>query len=193
VLVSLARIVSINVGLPRQVPWGDATVRTSIFKSPVTGPVRVGRTNLDGDGQADLAVHGGARKAVYAYPTEHYAYWRDELPGVDLPWGAFGENFSTRGLLEDAVRVGDLFAIGSARFVVTQPRRPCFKLGIRLGQPDMVKRFQESGRSGFYLAVTQEGNVAAGDGIALIEQADTALTIADMVLGKRTPEGGVGG
>jgi len=175
------RIVSINVGLPREIQWGGKTVWTSIFKVPVTGPVRVERLNVDGDQQSDLTVHGGVDKAVYAYPAEHYEFWREQLPGVDLPWGVFGENFTTEGLLEDTVQIGDKLQAGSAEFVVTQPRMPCFKLGVRFGRPDMVKRFLHSGRTGFYLAVAREGEVAASDVVTLVARNDHAITAADIV------------
>ena len=175
------RLLSINVGLPREVDWRGGAVRTSIFKSPVSGPVRVTRLNLEGDQQSDLSVHGGLEKAVYAYPSEHYAFWREELPGVDLPWEVFGENFTTEALLEGSVRIGDRFRVGSAEFMVTQPRMPCFKLGIRFGRPDMVKRFQRSGRNGFYLAVVQEGEVTAGDSFELVARDEHGVTVADVV------------
>ncbi len=145
------KLLSVSVGLPREIEWKDKIVRTSIFKAPVSGPVRVAKLNVDGDQQSDLTVHGGIDKAVYVYPSEHYPFWREQFPDMELPWGVFGENFTTEGLLEDT-RVGDRFRIGSAEFVVTQPRMPCFKLGIRFNRPDMVKRFLESGRTGFYLA-----------------------------------------
>lgn len=175
------KLISVNVGLPREVPWLGKAVRTSIWKRPVEGRIRVSNLNLDGDQQSDLSVHGGPDKAVYAYPAEHYAYWRKELPDVDLPWGAFGENFTTEGLLEDRLLIGDRLRVGSAEFVVTQPRMPCFKLGIRFGSPAMVKRFLESGRSGFYLAVRREGEIGAGDPIERDEYRESALTIADVV------------
>ena len=133
----------------------------------VADPVRVGTLNLDGDEQSDLSVHGGVHKAVYVYPSEHYTYWREQLPDMALPWGAFGENLTTTGLEETAVHIGDRLTIGTAEFVITQPRLPWFKLGIRFGRLDMVKRFQQSGRSGFYLAVAREGVVAAGDTIRM--------------------------
>jgi len=174
-------LLSINVGLPREVDWRGGTVRTSIFKTPASGRVRVTRLNVEGDQQSDLSVHGGIEKAVYAYPSEHYAFWREELPGVDLPWGMFGENFTSEGLLEGAVRIGDRLRVGAAEFVVTQPRMPCFKLGIRFGRPDMVKRFQRSGRTGFYLAVVQEGQVGAGDSFELIARDEHGITVADVV------------
>jgi MOSC domain-containing protein YiiM len=175
------RLLSINVGLPRDIDWRGGTVRTSIFKSPVLGRVRVARLNVEGDQQSDLSVHGGIEKAVYAYPSEHYAFWREELPGIDLPWGAFGENFTTEGLLEGSVDIGDRLRVGSAEFVVTQPRMPCFKLAIRFDRPDMVKRFQRSGRSGFYLAVVQEGEVTVGDSIELIARDKAGVTVAEVV------------
>ena len=171
-----------NVGLPREVEWNGRTVRTSIFKAPVPGQVHVGKLNLDGDEQSDLTVHGGVDKAVYVYPSEHYEFWRNELPNADLNWGAFGENFTTEGVLDDkAVHIGDRFRIGSAEFVVTQPRIPCFKLGIRFGRPDIVKRFMHSGRNGFYFAVAREGEVAAGDSIELLARDENGVTIADIV------------
>jgi len=174
------KIVSVNVGLPREIQWRETTVRTSIFKAPVSGRVRVKRLNVDGDRQSDLNVHGGIDKAVYAYPAEHYVFWREELPGVDLPWGAFGENFTIEGLLEDAVQIGDRLSAGSAEFVVTQPRMPCFKLGIRFERPDMVKQFLRSGRLGFYLAVVLEGEVAAGDAVTSLGGDEHSITVADI-------------
>jgi MOSC domain-containing protein YiiM len=174
------RVVSLNVGLPREVEWRGKTVRTSIFKSPVEGRRHVTTLDVDGDEQSDLSVHGGVDKAVYAYPLEHYAYWRAELPGVDFPWGAFGENLTTEGILEGQLRIGDRLQIGSADFVVTQPRMPCFKLGIRFNRPDMVKRFLNSRRTGFYLAVLREGEIGAGDAIERTAQADGTLTVADV-------------
>lgn len=174
------KIMSINVGRPRELQWRGESVRTSIFKAPVIGRVRVRLLNLEGDEQSDLTVHGGADKAVYAYPAEHYAWWREELSGVDLSWGVFGENLTTAGLLENAVRIGDLVRIGTAEFVVTQPRMPCFKLGIRFGRPDMVQRFQRSGRSGWYLSVVREGELAAGDAVELIARGEGSLTVADV-------------
>jgi len=174
-------VLSVNVGLPREVDWRGKTVRTSIFKAPVPGRVRVTLLNVQGDQQSDLSVHGGADKAIYAYPSEHYALWRDELPGSEFPWGAFGENLTIEGMLEDQVHIGDRFRVGSAEFVVTQPRMPCFKLGIRFHRPDMVKRFLRSGRTGFYLAVLREGEIGAGDPLDLIAQDDSRITVADVV------------
>ena len=176
------KLLSVNVGLPREVEWDGRIIRTSIFKRPVAGPVQVSNINLDGDQQSDLTVHGGVDKAVYVYPSEHYAFWHGELPDADLGWGAFGENFTTQGALDDkAVHIGDRFRIGSAEFVVTQPRMPCFKLGIRFGRADMVKRFLHSGRNGFYFAVAKEGEVAAGDSIELIERDENGVTVAEIV------------
>lgn len=175
------KLLSINVGLPRELEWRGKLVRTSIFKTPVSGRVAVTQLNLEGDRQSDLSVHGGAEKAVYAYPSEHYAFWRDEIPGTDFPWGVFGENLTTQGLLEDKVRIGDRFRAGSAEFIVTQPRMPCYKLGVRFNRPDMVKRFLRSGRTGFYLAVLQGGDVAAGDPIELVAKDENSITVADIV------------
>jgi len=169
------------VGLPREVEWRGKPVRTSIFKEPVAGRARVARLNLAGDLQSDLKVHGGADKALYAYPAEHYAFWRDELPGTEFPWGVFGENLTTEGLLEDKVHVGDRFRAGSAEFIVTQPRMPCYKLAIRFNRADMVKRFLRSGRTGFYLAVLREGDVGAGDPIGLVAEDENQISIADVV------------
>jgi MOSC domain-containing protein YiiM len=175
------KLLSINVGLPREVEWRGKVVRTSIFKVPVSGRVRVMRQNVQGDRQSDLSVHGGPDKAVYAYPSEHYAFWRNELPGAELAWGAFGENLTTEGWSEDKVHVGDRFRAGSAEFVVTQPRMPCFKLGIRFNRPDMVKRFLRSGRTGFYLAVLQEGEIGAGDSVDRVAEDDSRISVADVV------------
>jgi len=174
------KLVSINVGRPREVEWHGKQVRTSIFKDPVQGPVRVQKENLAGDEQADLSVHGGVDKAVYAYPSEHYAYWRELLPGMEFPCGAFGENLTTEGLSETALRIGDRLSIGSAEFLVTQPRLPCFKLGIRFGRKDMVKRFQRSGRTGFYLAVLREGMISPQDPIQLLSEPNPSVTVADI-------------
>jgi len=175
------KVLSVNVGLPRKIEWMGRIVRTSIFKAPVQGRVRVAQLNLQGDQQSDLSVHGGIDKAVYAYPSEHYSFWSQELPAIDFPWGAFGENLTTEGLLEGAVHIGDRLRIGSAEFVVTQPRMPCFKLGIRFDRPDIVKLFLQSGRSGFYLAVLKEGEVTAGDSIELLKQDEHGVTVADIV------------
>jgi MOSC domain-containing protein YiiM len=174
-------LLSINVGGPREVQWRKKTVLTSIFKAPVSGRIRVNRLNLVGDQQSDLTVHGGVDKAVYVYPSEHYEYWREQLPDFPLPWGAFGENFTSEGLFEDAIRIGDRLRIGTAEFAVTQPRMPCFKLGIRFDRADMVKRFLQSGRSGFYLSVSQEGEVTAGDTVTFIARDEHAVSVADVV------------
>lgn len=173
-------LISINVGLPREVTWNGKTVSTSIFKEPVEGRVVMRALNLDGDRQADLSVHGGPHKAVYAYPAEHYDYWREELPDMDLPWGMFGENLTTRGLVEEQVNVGDRFRIGTAEVMVTQPRMPCYKLGIKFGRDDIVKRFLASRRTGFYFAVLEEGEVGAGDEIELISRDENQVTVADI-------------
>jgi len=174
------RVVSVNAGLPREVVWKGRAVRTGIFKDPVEGRVAVRALNLDGDRQADLTVHGGVSKAVYVYPSEHYAYWREELPGVELPWGMFGENLTTEGLLEGAVGIGDRFRIGSAQVVVTEPRMPCYKLGLRFRRDDVIKRFLASRRTGFYLAVLNEGEVEAGDRMERLSRDPHGVTVADI-------------
>jgi MOSC domain-containing protein YiiM len=174
------KLVSVNVGLPREVTWRGRTISTGIYKQAVGGRVVLRKLNLDGDRQADLTVHGGEHKAVYCYPVAHYDYWRGELPEHALPMGAFGENFTTDGLLEDSVHVGDQFSVGSAEAVVTQPRLPCYKLGVRFGSDDMVKRFFASRRTGFYLAVTREGEVGAGDEIKMIARDPHAVPVAEI-------------
>ena len=175
------KLISVNVGLPRDVIWKGRTVNTAIFKEPVAGRVALAALNLEGDRQADLKVHGGRDKAVYAYPAEHYDFWRGELPGVELPWGSFGENLTVEGLFEKEVNIGDRFRIGSAEFVVTQPRLPCFKLAVKFQRDDIIKRFLDSGRTGFYLAVTREGNVGADDPIEIIERDASDVTVSDIV------------
>jgi MOSC domain-containing protein YiiM len=175
------KLVAISVGKPREVQWRDRTVQTSIFKTPISRRVHVARNNVEGDQQSDLSVHGGQEKAVYAYPAEHYAFWRRELPDAELPWGAFGENFTTEGLLEDEVWIGDRYRVGTTELVVTQPRMPCYKLAIRFGQTEMVKRFLRSRRSGFYLAVEREGEVGAGDAIERLARNAARLSVADVV------------
>ena len=176
----MMKIVSVNVGLPREVKWQNKLVTTGIFKEPVSGPVMMRTLNLDGDGQADLTVHGGASKAVYAYPSEHYGYWRTQLPGVDLPWGMFGENLTTEGILEETVYIGDRFRIGETEVIVTEPRMPCYKLGIKFGRDDIIKRFLASRRTGFYFAVAREGMVNAGDPVELIAQEQREISVADI-------------
>ena len=175
------KLISVSVGLPKQVPSQGKTVRTSIFKTPVNGPVRVTALNLDGDQQSDLTVHGGIDKAVYAYPSEHYSFWRNEYPKFDFQWGSLGENFTTEGLLEPSTKIGDRLAIGTAEFMVTQPRLPCFKLGIRLGDPGAIKTLLQSRKTGFYLAVTKEGSVEAGDSIRLTPTGDGNISVTDIV------------
>jgi MOSC domain-containing protein YiiM len=173
-------VVSVNVGRPRRVRWKGRDVETAIFKKPVEGRVPLRRLNFDGDRQADLTVHGGRAKAVYAYPIEHYPFWGDEL-GEEPPLGAFGENLTVEGLpLEDEIAVGDRFRVGTAELVVTQPRLPCYKLGLRFGRDDMVKRFLLAGRSGYYLAVDVEGEVGAGDAIEFLARDPARVPVAEV-------------
>lgn len=175
------KVISVNVGLPRDVMWKGKTVTTGIFKEPVAGRVALDALNLAGDRQADLKVHGGPDKAVYVYPVEHYDYWRGELPGVELPFGAFGENLTVEGLLENKINIGDRFRIGTAELVVRQPRLPCYKLAVKFQRDDIIKRFLDSRRTGFYFAVTREGEVSAGDEIEILSRDPNGVTVPDIV------------
>jgi MOSC domain-containing protein YiiM len=174
------KLVSVNVSLPREVIWKGKTVTTGIFKEPVSGRVTLRRLNLDGDRQADLSVHGGPDKAVYFYPGEHYQYWRRELPKMDLPFGMFGENLTTDGILETGVSIGDRIRVGGAEVVATQPRLPCYKLGVKFQSDDMVKRFLESGRTGFYGLVLREGEVGAGDAIEVMARDERQIPVPEI-------------
>lgn len=174
------KLLSLNVARPRLAVYKGKTINTGIFKQPVSGPVQLRTLNLDGDRQADLSVHGGPYKAVYGYPSEHYADWRRELPGVDLPWGMFGENFTTIRLAEDDLHVGDRFQIGSSIVMVRQPRTPCYKLAAKFQRDDILERFLLSGRSGFYFSVEQEGAVADGDAFELLKREQDGITISEM-------------
>jgi MOSC domain-containing protein YiiM len=174
------KLLSVNTGLPREVMWQGRTVSTGIFKQPVAGRVRLRRHNLDGDGQADLRVHGGEHKAVYAYPFEHYAWWQHELGRDGLTPGQFGENFTVSGLLEDEVCIGDVFGIGSARLQVSQPRAPCFKLDVRMGTDGFLARFKAAGRVGFYLRVLEEGEVGAGDAISRLARDPGGMSVREV-------------
>jgi MOSC domain-containing protein YiiM len=173
------RLVSVNVGLPREVLWKQRMVSTSIFKDPVAGRVAVHRLNLERDRQADLTVHGGPEKAIYVYPAEYYTYWRKEFPEMALPFGMFGENFTVEGL-DETVNIGDQFRIGTAKVMVTQPRLPCYKLGLKFKRDDMLKRFLNSGLTGFYLSVLEEGEVEAGNAITYIKHDDHGVTVKDI-------------
>jgi len=177
---AVLQVLSVNVGLPRTVVWKGRTVVTGIFKEPVEGRVTIRRLNLEGDRQADLTVHGGPEKAVYAYPAEYYAFWREQFPEMELPWGMFGENLTIKGLQEESVHIGDSFQVGSAELMVTQPRLPCYKLGLKFGRDDILKRFLQSGLTGFYFAVLKEGEVAAGDPIRLLQRDEHQVKVADI-------------
>ena len=164
------KLISINVGLPRIVTLNGEPVSTGIFKEPVAGRVMLRTLNLDGDRQADLSVHGGPSKAVYVYPSEHYEYWKRELPEMDLPWGIFGENFTSAGIFESEVNIGDRFSVGSAVVMVTEPRMPCYKLGIKFGRSDIVKNSWQASAPASISGSLQEGEVGADDPIELIEK-----------------------
>src|SRR5215467_3823395 len=175
------KVISVNVGLPREVVWKGLAVQTAIFKEPVAGTVAIRKLNLAGDQQADLTVHGGSEKAVYAYPVEHYEYWRKQLPNVSLSWGAFGENLTTMGLSEDMLSIGDVLRVGSAVLQVTQPRMPCYKLEIRFKRKDMIKRFLVSGRSGFYFSVVEPGDVGAESAVETLHRDINKVTVTDIL------------
>ena len=175
------RIVSLNVGKPELVIVNDQPVSTGIFKEPIADRVMLRTLNLDGDRQADLSVHGGPYKAVYVYPSEHYLFWKHELPEMELPWGMFGENLTTTGLFETETHIGDRFRVGSAEVKVTQPRMPCYKLAIRFERNDIIKRFLVSERTGFYLSVLKEGEVGAGDEFELLERNTSDVRVVDVV------------
>jgi MOSC domain-containing protein YiiM len=174
------RVISVNVGLPREVVWKGQTVLTGIFKEAVEGRVAVRRLNLEGDRQADLTVHGGLEKAVYAYPSEYYTFWREQFPELDLPRGMFGENLTIAGLVDETVHIGDRFQVGSAQLMVTQPRVPCYKLGLKFGRDDILKRFLQSKLTGFYFSVLEEGDVAAGDTIRLLHRDEHQVRVVDI-------------
>ena len=174
------KLISLNVGMPRIVESNGEPVTTGIFKEPQQGPIMLRTLNLDGDRQADLRVHGGISKAVYGYPVEHYEFWKRELPEMELPYGMFGENFTTEGMLEDALNVGDRFRVGKAELMVTEPRLPCYKLGIKFGRTDIIRKFLQSRRTGFYFAVVKEGEVEAGNEIELLGRDGNDITIADI-------------
>lgn len=174
------KLLSLNIARPRLVLYKGRSINTGIFKQPTADRVMLRTLNLDGDRQEDLSVHGGPYKAAYAYPAEHYDFWRLELPETELPWGAFGENFSTQGLSEEELHVGDRFRIGSAIVMVRQPRMPCYKLEAKFQRDDIIERFLVSGRSGFYFSVEQEGEVGAGDSIELLSREAGGVSIAEM-------------
>ena len=175
------KVVSVNVGLPQKIQFNNQLITTSIFKHPVHKKVKLSKLNLEGDAQSDLSVHGGVDKAVYSYPVEHYDYWRKIYPDMDIHFGMFGENLTTHGLHEGEVNIGDTYIIGSSRIVVTQPRMPCYKLGIRFGKMDIIEKFLNSLRSGIYFRVTREGELTEGDEIKLLSRDKNGVSIRDIV------------
>jgi len=176
------KILSVNVGLPREFEYNNRTFMTGIFKARAVGKVRVRKMNLEGDGQADLSVHGGIDKAVYAYPSEHYGFWKEAYPWLEMPWGMLGENITTEGIDEHLVNIGDQFAFGSSILRVTQPRLPCQKLAAKFGGADVGKQMIAGRRTGFYLSVVWEGEVAAGDSIELLHRHNNSIKVSDVVL-----------
>jgi MOSC domain-containing protein YiiM len=177
----MPKILSVNISLPKEIDFEGQKVTTGIFKEPVERRIMLGTLNLDGDKQADLTVHGGVDKAVYTYPVEHYEYWRKVFPAIEMPNGMFGENFTTEGLMEGEVCIGDVFRIGLSEVIATQPRMPCYKLGVKFGRMDVLKKFLASGRSGIYFKVSKEGEVGAGDTIEQIGKDSNRITISDIV------------
>lgn len=177
----MPKILSVNVSYPKEVDFEGQKVTTGIFKEPIEGRIKLRTLNLDGDKQADLTVHGGPDKAVYAYPVEHYEFWHKLYPNMEMPNGMFGENFTIEGLMENDVNVGDVFEIGSAKVIATQPRMPCYKLGVKFGRMDVLKKFLVSGRSGIYFKVLEEGEVGAGDSIIQIHKDTNCVGISDIV------------
>jgi MOSC domain-containing protein YiiM len=173
------KVISVNVGMPKDLLARDELVKSGIIKTPIAGLVRVRTLDLDGDRQADLTVHGGIDKAVYAYPSEHYAFWEKEL-GEQLGWGAFGENLTVEGVDETTINIGDQLGIGTAVVAISQPRLPCFKLAAKFQRDDMIKRFRDSRRTGFYLRVLREGELQAGDPIVILKQDRARLTIHEI-------------
>jgi MOSC domain-containing protein YiiM len=177
----MSKILSVNVSYPKEVEFEGQKVTTGIFKEPIEGRVKLRTLNLDGDKQADLTVHGGPDKAVYAYPSEHYEFWHKVYPNMEMPNGMFGENFTTEGLMESEVNVGDIFSMGSAKVIATQPRMPCYKLGVKFGRMDVLKKFLASSRSGIYFKVLEEGEVGPGDLIVKIKSDTNRVGISDIV------------
>ena len=175
------KLLSVNVSQPKEVLHNGKRIKTGIFKEPVSGRTMMRRLNIDGDGQGDPSVHGGVHKAVYVYPIEHYKYWRQELGRDDLTYGKFGENLTVEGMLEDTVHIGDVFRIGEALVEVSQPRVPCFKLGMKMRDPQIVKPFLESERVGFYVRVLEEGEVGAGDTIERTKVGEGQMTVKEIV------------
>ena len=175
------KLISVNVGLPIKVKFGNEIVTTGIFKNPIDTRIYLKKLNLEGDRQADLTVHGGPDKAVYSYPYEYYDFWRKEFPDISFNWGMFGENLTTEGLFESQVNVGDRFQIGSAQLVATQPRMPCYKLGVKFGRMDIIKKFLKSEKSGIYFKVIKEGEIVINDTIKLIKKDNNNITIKNIV------------
>jgi MOSC domain-containing protein YiiM len=180
VAAAAGRLLSVNVGLPRDVEWDGRTVRTAIWKDPVQGRRRVRRSNVDGDGQGDVRGHGGVNRAVFVYQIESYRYWQEHLGRDDFAYGQFGENFTVEGLADDEACIGDRYRIGSALFEVSQPRVTCYRVGIRTGEPQMPSLLIAHHRPGFYLRVLEEGDVQAGDAIELVERGPEAMTVAEI-------------
>lgn len=173
------KLISLNVSMPEVVEYKGYEINTGIFKEPVAGRRRVSALNIEGDAQADLTVHGGVHKAVYAYPSEHYPTWKSELARDDFAYGQFGENLTVEGMTEGTVHIGDRFRIGTALLEVSQPRQPCYKLAMKMDMPTFPKLFLRSARVGFYLRVIDEGEIGAGDTIERVKEGEGRMSVAD--------------
>jgi len=181
VISIVMKLISLNVSLPKTVDYRGYKVSTGIYNNPVEGRLKVKTLNIEGDEQADLSVHGGPDKAIYSYPSEHYPFWKELYPNLSINWGMFGENLTTEGLLEDQANIGDEYQIGTAKFAVTQPRMPCFKLGIKFGTTSVIKKLFASAKCGIYFKVLEEGEVGAGDEIKLVKKDKNNVTIRDIM------------
>ncbi len=174
------RVLSVNVSMPKEVPYKEKTITTGIFKEPVEGPVMLRSLNLEGDGQADLKGHGGVHKAVYVFSHEYFAHWKQELGRAEFPYGQFGENFTVEGMTDEMIYVGDVFRVGGTLVEVSQPRVPCFKLALRMEEPRFLKPFMARALVGYYLRVLEEGEVGAGDPVERVRTDPGGMTVTEM-------------
>ena len=174
------KIISTNIGLPQTITWKEKTVQTGIFKKPVNKPIFLSKLGVDEDAVMNKKVHGGIDKSCYLYPTDHYAFWKQKYPDLDWNWGIFGENLSVAGLAENKMHIGDVLEIGESIVKITQPRIPCYKLGVRFGHQEIIKQFLEASRSGIYVKVLKEGFVQAGDQVYLLERQSNNLTVSQI-------------
>ena len=181
------KVLSTNIGQPREVLWQGAKVKTGIYKEPVEA-ISIRKFFVEGDNVSDLRVHGGESKAVYGYPSEHFEFWRKEYPALTMNWGMFGENITTEGLLEQNILIGSVYRIGTALLQITEPRMPCYKLAAKFGSVDVIRRFMKSRKSGFYFTVLEEGIVNPGDQISMEQEGEHGYTIVDEVKSRERDE-----